>query len=760
MKRFILIILFLSVAHLPSESQNIIYVTGTIYDKLTKKPVNVSNIEVEIYAYNTVAAALEQKQLMENSEFTEVVVSPDYTGVVDRNGYYMVNVASTGAILYKIGIGNDIILEEVNDRLTIDVYAIVENYLQAAVASADRLEIGALEPQSDIEGNYLYLMTPYSIPSNTAKSNVRLILQPILFYADTKDTIRYLKPQVIDGAEYSINLLRKMDFHPENDKLYRYVDKEHPLTSEKQTFVWSDSVYVEDPMRNYTVTGCFQFEDYSRILKYTEQPISSMRPRRPTRFLKIDVAPFVLNPDDYPESPKRERFTTEKEISILFDINKATFDMTDSITVKSLENLRKTLLDVIGEEGSKLKEFHIACVASPDGNYEKNVSLAGRRMDNAILAIRSYLPKKTGESVYWVSSSRVAGWEEVAVLLEKDGKDHEAAVIRDIVSQYPKDQTIQSRKIRNLPEYRSVIVDYLPGLRSVRYSYTQEIYRNPTGEEILRKYQNDPGFRNGDKRLTTYEYWKLFQMVEDPAELDSLYRMANRVHMEITGKPWIIPSNALAASAIRRGEVDTTLLAPFVNYTVSNTDVRIKRSFGDEIINPEPVVANQMIMYLNARNFMQASRLSRILKDSDTNAVLKSYAMALGGYYKGGKTPEEMAEAQKVFHTIEKTSPFNKVVINLAMRLKTNDKIAEKTMPECEAAAETTYEKALIQYLWAIIYQRKFMSRNDILSDMERQERLIECFKIDPSFIEIAESDGYIDHDIFQAARDMYLIQR
>jgi len=672
----------------------------------------------------------------------------------------MVNVASTGAILYKIGVGNDIIMEEVNDRLTIDVYTIVENYLQAAVASADRLEIGALEPQSDIEGNYLYLMTPYSIPSNTAKSNVRLILQPILFYADTKDTLRYLKPQVIDGEEYSINLLRRMDFHPENDKLYRYVDKEHPLTNEKQTFVWSDSVYVEDPMRNYIVVGCFQFEDYYRIVKYTEQPLSSMRPRRPTRFLKIDVDPFALDPNDYPESPKREKFTTEQVISITFDVGKATFNRTDSVTTKSLEDLRKTLLEVINGEGSKLKEFHISCVASPDGNYEKNVRLAAQRMDNAILTIQSYIPKNTRERVYWVTDSRVAGWEEVAVLLEKDGKDHEAAVIRDIISQYPENQTTQSKKIQDLPEYRSVIVDYLPGLRSVHYSYTQEIYRNPTGEEILRKYTSDPGFRNGDKRLTIYEYWKLFQLVKDPAELDSLYRMANRVHMEIHGKPWIIPSNALAASAIKRGEVDTTLLAPFVDYTVGNTDVRIKRSFGDEIINPEPVVANQMIMYLNARNFMQASRLSRILKDNDTNVILKSYAMALGGYYKGGRTPEEVEEARKVFRTIENTSPFNKVVINLAMRLKTNDKIAENTLLECEAVAETTYEKALIQYLWAIIYQRKFAARNDILSDMERQDRLIECFKIDPSFIEIAETDGYIDHDIFQAARDMYLIQR
>lgn len=757
--RRVIIILFLAVLGISSAAQGIKYVTGTIYNKSTKKPIDVGSVEVEIYAYNTVATARDQKAELESADFNEVVIAADYIGTIDRNGYYMVNVASTGAILYKIGIGNTVLMEEVNNRLSIDVYTVVDNYLQAAVTSAERIEVGALDPQSDIEGNYLYVTSPYSIPSNTSKTNVRMILQPILLFADTKDTIQYLKPQVIDGEEFSKNQIRKMGFNEKNDKLHRYILKDSHLSKESQTFVWSDSVYVEDPMKNFLVIGCFQFEDYNKVYKYTEQPISSMRPRRPTRFLRIDIDPYIINSDDYPEYPKRERFNVENDISIIFNVGKSTFDTQDKTTVESLADLKQQLLEVINGEGSILKEFHISCVASPDGDYGHNVELAKKRMATAISTIQSYIPHKLRERVYWTTDSRVAGWDEVADMLEKDGKSEIAAQIRKVISDYPKDQGMQSRKIQVLPVYRQVIIDYLPTLRNVHYSYTQEIFRNPTAEEILKRYQTDEDLRSGKKKMTLYEYWMLFKMIDDPDELENLYIQANEAHKEINGKNWILPSNGLAVLDIQKGIVDTTLLNPFIDYSVRNTDIRINRSYGVEIINPESVIANQMIMYMSARNFSQASRLSQILKDNDKNTLLKNYSMCLGGYYKGGKTPEEIKQAQAVFRTIEGTSPFNKVVINLAMKIRRNDIIAENTMPECEAAATTTYDKALVQYFWAILYQRKFLATNDIVSDMERQDRLMECFRIDPSFIDIAAADGDIDQQIFQAARDLYMIQ-
>jgi len=759
MKRTIIILILLAFGLL-SEAQGIKYVTGTIYDKSTRKPIDVGSIEVDIYAYNTVAAARDQKEEMESASFKEVVVNADFIGTIDRNGYYMVNVASTGAILFKIGIGSTIIMEEVNDRLNIDIYTAVDNYLQAAVTSAERLEIGALDPQSDIEGNYMYLNSPYSIPSNTAKTNVRMILQPILLFADTRDTIQYLKPQVINGEEFDKVQLRKMCFDERNDKLDKYVQKDRHLTKENQLFVWTDSVYVEDPMKNYIVIGCFQFEDYAKTYKYTEQSISSMRPRRPTRFLRIDSDSYSINPDDYPEYPKREKFNTENDISITFNVNQSTFDLKDKVTTESLKTLKDQLLEVINNEGTVLKEFHICCVASPEGNYEFNMKLAGKRMTTAINTIKSYIPQKLRDRVYWTTESRVAEWKEVVEKLMNDGKTDEAAQINKIIATYPDDYSMQSYRIQKLASYRSVIINYLPSLRNVHYSYTHELFRNPTPDEILKRYRSDEDYRTGRKKMTLYEYWILFKMIDDPEELEVLYHTANEAHKEINGMPWIIPSNGLAELAIKKGEVDTTLLKPFIDYTVKNTDIRISRSYGDEIINPEAVVANQLIMYLSARNFNQASRLSQILKDNEKNSVLKSYALCLGGYYKGGKTPEEVAEAQKIFHTMEETSPFNKIVINLAMKMRKNDIVAENTIPECEAAAVTNYDKALVQYFHAILCQRKFAATSDIIADMDRQDHLMECFRLDPSFIDIAATDGDIDQQIFQAARDMYLIQQ
>ena len=50
-----------------------------------------------------------------------------------------------------------------------------------------------------------------------------------------------------------------------------------------------------------------------------------------------------------------------------------------------------------------------------------------------------------------------------------------------------------------------------------------------------------------------------------------------------------------------------------------------------------------------ANNFRKAGQLTNILSDSERNSKVISFALCLGGYYKGGKTPQERSRARPLW---------------------------------------------------------------------------------------------------------------
>ena len=151
-----------------------------------------------------------------------------------------------------------------------------------------------------------------------------------------------------------------------------------------------------------------------------------------------------------------------------------------------------------------------------------------------------------------------------------------------------------------------------------------------------------------------------------------------------------------------------------------------------------------------ANNFRKAGQLTNILSDNERNSQAISFALCLGGYYKGGKTPQERSRARKVFETVSSSSPRNKVVLNLAMNTKSYDALAE------EAMTGLNPNDALTDYFWAIIYGRKGARSGDFMDDITSEEYLLSCFQKDSSFVNIAISDGDIVESILKAALDRY----
>ena len=296
-------------------------------------------------------------------------------------------------------------------------------------------------------------------------------------------------------------------------------------------------------------------------------------------------------------------------------------------------------------------------------------------------------------------------------------------------------------------------MDYLPKLRSIQYSYIQEVHRELTPEEILTRYRTDEEYISGRKHFELYEYWHLFQMIKDQDELDALYKRAYEESKEVDGKGWVLAANGLAVSYIRKGIVDTSILAPFIDTRFHKTDMKITHMNGitSEILNPQAVVANQLCMFLNANNYKRASVMAQLLPSSEKNDTLKAFTMCLGGYYRGGRTPEERAEAKQTFDIVVNSSPLNKVVMYLAINSAGGNRMAE------DALRALPPDDGLTYYLNAVIYSKKFEANLlDINSLMTATDYLKTAFYKDRKFIGIAAGDADIHKDIYQDAKSAF----
>lgn len=743
-----ILLLALQLFALPLGAQEMKRVTGHIVDKTAGKPIDLKQVSVSVYGFNTVAQAEDVKKQMDGDENT--FVAPDAQAFPDDNGYYEITIPETGALIFKADM-KPAVLEKVNYRLEINVKIEMGNYIRTSTITAVRDQVGVLDPQGDIEGNWLKARSTIALPENSGKTNARMIVQPILIDGVTKDTLRYLKPTVMDGREYRVTQLRRMNYNADNDPLNRWLSPD-TLTSAAQIVNWADTIYLENPSKNYQVKGIIQLEDYNLPYFKKEYFLASSRLRRPLRFLEYSMDPYMLDPEQYRERAKREKRNTAGNMSLNFMVGKAQLAADDEEGRRQIDSVKSVLLDIIHGEGSQLKEFHITGTASPDGPYAGNMNLAKKRMEYALNQIVSVLPKNVRDRVYMTTTATVAPWTAVAELLEADSLMVEAKAIRDIVSNNPGTPDRQWGKIRALPYYRSLIVNYLPRLRSVRYQYGYEIFRELTPEEILERYRNDEDYRSGRKKFALYEYWHLFQLVKEPEELEKLYKRAYDESIEANGRPWILAANSLAASYIARGVADTTILRNFIDLQTPVVNYHLMRMNGNgyDIVNPEAVVANQMIMYVMTNNFRKAGQLTNILPDNDRNRLVRAYALCLGGYYKGGNTPDQRRRAREVFETVSESSPLNKVVLCLAMNTKTYDSLAE------EAMSALPGDSALTDYLWAVIYGRKGARTQDFMDDMASEDYLVACFHKDPSYIDIAAGDGDIVETIMKSARDRY----
>ncbi len=743
MKRFFLIILAYSVCltffTLESTAQDRKLVTGRIINKTTGKPFGKNDIVLDIYGFDTEALAEEAYLALKAGDNATVnrayIINPP-----DETGYFSAVLPPAGAFIVKPGISQPILVK-IRHRSEISLSIDVGELISAATKVERLVSIGSLVEEVEVKGNHLVAAYYFKLPLGIGSSGSRLILQPIFIDAVTSDTLAYMKPWIYDGRQYRITQERRMAYDMENDPLHKYI-REEELTSGEMTIPWSDTVYLENPKGHYYIKGKLLIEDYNMVYYVKDSlPMASSRARRPMRFLDYQLDFRKLDPQAYYMPPRPEKVSEKGEMSLNFVVNRAEPDGNDPRNASSLNMLKDELKRVTYGENSRMTEFHIVGISSPDGNYQKNLKLAEERTEYAFRQAMSIIPEKQRQHLYATSRSFVAPWSDVVGLLEAEGLMSEAQAVKSIVETHSGHDR-QGKEIRRLPYYKSRISPLLPKLRTVKYTYSYEEFRGLTPEEIMERYRTDQTYANGKKHFALHEYWHLFNMIEDPAELQQLYRRAYEETKEDNANPWIYAANNLAYTLLKENRPDTTILNEFIDDRYRCDRVITNFDGTKQRVNPPEVVANQLCMYLMMNNFSRASIMSQMLPDTEDYKLFKAITMCLGGYYKGGETDEERAKRAGWYETVKESSPRNKVVMLLSHNTMSHTLLAEKAIDELPADDPLTW------YFRAIVSGRKCNYPDaDFMEPENFYMYLQTCFDMDKSFVEIAKNDGDIDED-------------
>lgn len=660
MKRILLIISMLLLAVLGARAQEII-VMGKVVSTVDDEPLS----GVVIFAFKTVGAAeYEYKRAMDafksETEYWPEGAFIDYRTMAD--GTYEFNAQANGALLFyhspfkpellKIKGKNELPLVKIEATTVLDEATLFEEGKKKTKKGKPVAHGNAFS----IEEYYYFDEERMGEVNGVGKTNARLISQVYITNSDGSDTIRYFPPRVYDGEQF-----HKTQYHWRNDYLYELADNLPRLDDDRDSIQFNVRFEVDDPLALYYVKANLWIEDY--IKTYYQDSVTLFntgRVSRPFQFLEYSFDQCHVDPQKYYKPPKREQVSTPKDMKLQFLIGKADLDRSDPETMADLESLKDELRAICSDPSYTLTDLTFHGYSSPDGGFAKNQSLSDARTQTVFNEVWAVIPRSWQTRIYKEVKGHVAPWTDVADILESRSMKAEADEIRAIVEQYPSDMDKQGAQMKRLPFYTSAVVPVLPELRSVKCEHKSIVYRFLSKEEILAKYEHDLDFRSGRKAFTLNEYWELFKLVKDEKELEELYNRARIAAIRTEGKknPWALPANHLAVTYLKRKQVDTLLLAPFIDERFRANYSLTEMSGEKKILNDDAIVANQVQMLMLSKNYERAEELSSIIENE--HPMLRAIVRCLGGYI-DFEDPKEEATVD----LIRKSSPRNEVIINL-----------------------------------------------------------------------------------------------
>lgn len=619
----------------------------------------------------------------------------------DIDGNYSCTVARDAELIFYSGQYEEVKIK-VNNRQIINVQMqMLTIEISEAVVTASFGNTTVYVEPSDLQlvGDHFILKTNVRIPRKQFDLNSRFIFQPVLYDATLKDST-YFRPVVIDGFNYHINQQRYFSFDGSKDRLADYVVT-NELSQNDNIYSYKDSLYVDPKNVNndfrsdcyIAINGLFKrdssrpgakkdYEDTLLIAKGTVNPL---------RFIEYNIDPQELTDTNLIPKPEMKLLMDAGVSKINFVLGKAKVDENDAESVQNIQSIKQKIQAIVNNEFATLKSIEIVGYASPEGSYKQNLSLAKARTDLILKELAASLDPSVAKFVELTSESVVEPWSKVANMLRETDPEL-ATYIDDLVYKYADTHDKIIPHMRNHKKYRTFLLqEILPSLRKVEYTLNYSEFRKLKDHEIWDRYNAKT------EEISRYEYWRLIDTAPDSLTRYSLISEGLEKYPNFT-----YVANDMAIQLIKQDSVNLEILKP---------------SLGRRA--PEPVIYNQALMALGAREVAMADSLSRLLPMNDTTAYLKSITAALAGDY------------EAAYPQLASRGGLNEVLLLLCMERNAN------ALAKCnDLMATGDYnDNAKFWYVHAVCANRA----EDIFTAMTSLEMAL---MLDPSLEETARLDS------------------
>lgn len=670
-----------------------------------------------------------------------------------EDGFIVVDYGMDNCPIYAI-MGKD----EVNMEVAVEGEKLEEVEIVAKMREAPVLEPTA----PTLIGDQMFF-TPNFVAQG--KKTDRIIFQTYVTtcFSEVDTILTYFDPILASGEQFSLTQERRMSYVPERDTLYAYVDTTIVLDGERTIFSRDFQFTMPDPHAYYQLKMTKVTQQYPGIVETIDTVACKCQREDPLQYFQFGFASFPLEPLKYRPSSQMRARNDADTVSLTFLVGSTRIDPNNPKNETEWNKIVDNLKKVIETTGSRIQEYEIVGVASPEGGYQSNLNLAGRRANYAIQQLTNQGLLKSNTPTKW--RGEVAGWDQVAALMEQRDPV-KAAEIADIVANYPTIDA-QSAQMRRLPYYRMIADSILPKLRCVRTSCKYIVRRNLTSTEIYELYKANPDFK-----FEPAEYWSLIQSIKDPQEKMAIcLRALEENQFDTPLRPFA--ANELIRQKMDLAIVDTNTLKEFIfpQYMV-NQQLKVTDSY-TKIINPGEILGNQVYMYLLSKRYYSAASLVRRLENIPDFRELSMLVACLNGYY---------AEDEEVLNANLNKDVVNTIILHLAMGAKQNKgkvSASKQRYHNVEALKmirqlnDLPAEKqALAYYLKAVIYNRLDLAIAEAnvftgyLYENKAADALVKCFELDESFIRRCQGDAYIrdsyqegdvrERDIFDEAVARY----
>ena len=619
----------------------------------------------------------------------------------DIDGNYSCTVARDAELIFYSGQHEEVKIK-VNNRQIINVQMqMLTIEISEAVVTASFGNTTVYVEPSDLQlvGDHFILKTNVRIPRKQFDLNSRFIFQPVLYDATLKDST-YFRPVVIDGFNYHINQLRYFSFDGSKDRLADYVVT-NELSQNDNIYSYKDSLYVDPKNVNndfrsdcyIAINGLFKRENTRPGAKkdYEDTLLIAKGTVNPLRFIEYNIDPQELTDTNLIPKPEMKLLMDAGVSKINFVLGKAKVDENDAESVQNIQSIKQKIQAIVNNEFATLKSIEIVGYASPEGSYKQNLSLAKARTDLILKELAASLDPSVAKFVDLTSESVVEPWSKVATMLRETDPEL-AAYIDDLVYKYADTHDKIIPHMRNHKKYRTFLLkEILPSLRKVEYTLNYSEFRKLKDHEIWDRYNAKT------EEISRYEYWRLIDTAPDSLTRYSLITEGLEKYPNFT-----YVANDLAIQLIKQDSVNLEILKP---------------SLGRRA--PEPVIYNQALMALGAREVAMADSLSRLLPMNDTTAYLKSITAALAGDY------------EAAYPQLASRGGLNEVLLLLCMERNAN------ALAKCnELMATGDYnDNAKFWYVHAVCANRA----EDIFTAMTSLEMAL---MLDPSLEETARLDS------------------